>query len=180
MPTMTELITKRDFLEAQLEDASTYTDELELVWENTEIELAKKIDAYGFVIDDLKMKNEYLAEKKRKLTTIKQQIERDIERIKSRLYEHSQGKMMEGNEYKLHPLMSESTTVDLTKVDNTLLTYHLPKLKYDDYEMLIRKLDDTVIGWTISEGTTTSCNVTDLPPNHPALIKNFKPSVRIT
>ena len=180
MPTMNELITKNQFLEVQLEDASTYTDELELVWENTQIELAKKVDAYGFVIDELKMRNDYLAEKKRKLTAIKQQIEKDIERIKSRLYEHAQGAKLEGNEYKFHPFMSESTTVDLTKVKGKHLSYTLPKLDYNEYDALLSLLGDTSIGRKIEEEVKTSCNVTDLPPNHPALVKNFKPSVRIT
>ena len=176
MPTMNELITKNQFLEVQLEDASTYTDELELVWEDTQIELAKKVDAYGFVIDELKMRNDYLAEKKRKLTAIKQQIEKDIERIKSRLYEHAQGAKLEGNEYKFHPFMSESTTVDMMQVEPEKKTY-VVKMNYDQFNKFQSMAEFETVG---EYSFTTSCNVTDLPPNHPALVKNFKPSVRIT
>ena len=194
--TLTALIKQKQYLETQLEDVLTYSEELEEVWKNNAIDIAKKVDAYGFVIDDIKRKSDYLAEKKRKLTDIKNRLDNEIEKIKGRLYEHANNAKLEGNEYKFHPFISKTNTVDINKVEQNLMSYTIGKLTFEEYSALDEivnlafvnaseenSYEDAMILSVLVQklkDAKGSCNVTDLPAGHSALITELKPSVRIT
>lgn len=194
--TLGALIEQKQYLETQLEDVLTYSEELEEVWKNNAIDIAKKVDAYGFVIDDIKRKSEYLTDKKRKLSEIKTRLDNEIERIKGRLYEHADGGKLEGNEYKFHPFMSKTNTVDINKVEQNLMSYTIGKLTYEEYSLLdeivnaafviTQEESDYEEAMVLSvlvqklKDAKGSCNVTDLPAGHIALVTELKPSVRIT
>lgn len=176
MPTLTALIEQKQHLESQLEDALTYTEELEQIWENTELAISHKVDAYGFVIDDLKNKIDYLADKKRKITDIKQKLENEIERIKQRLNYHCGGNKLVGNEYKLHPFNSVSNTVNMDLVEEERKTY-VVNMNFEQFTKFNAMcMDENLPTFTY----TTKCNVSDLPEGHKAIVTNIKPSVRIT
>lgn len=176
MPTLTALIEQKQHLETQLEDVLTYTEELEDVWNNTNLEIAKKVDAYGFVIDDIKNKIEFLAEKKRKITDIKQKLENEIERIKYRLNQHCDGNKLVGNEYKMSPFISNTKTVDMYKVEPENKKY-IVEMNYDQFSKFEAMCMDEKLN---TYKYTTKCNVTDLPEGHKAIITKLIPSVRIT
>lgn len=196
MPTLTALIEQKQHLETQLEDVLTYTEELEDVWNNTNLEISKKVDAYGFVIDDIKNKIEYLKDKKRKITDINQKLEAEIERIKYRLNQHCDGNKLIGNEYKMHPYMSTNNTINIGAVEPRYGSYLLPPLNFKEittlksmssneiarahevedtneelfFEQLLSKLEQAI----------HKCNLSDLPEGHKAIISKLVPSVRIT
>jgi chaperonin cofactor prefoldin len=196
MPTLTALIEQKQHLETQLEDVLTYTEELEDIWNNTNIEIAKKIDAYGFVIDDIKNKIEFLADKKRKVTDIKQKLENEIERIKFRLNQHCDGNKLIGNEYKMHPFMSTTNTIDVEQVEEGYGAYIIAPLTFSEKETLRILLEDyiadcmhagderaTVHAVTLEEKLNKPIRkiiLSDLPTGHKAIITKLVPSVRIT
>jgi len=196
MPTLTALIEQKQHLETQLEDVLTYTEELEDVWNNTQLEIAKKVDAYGFVIDDIKNKMDYLAEKKRKITDIREKLGNEIERIKYRLNQHCDGKKLIGNEYKMNPYISATNTIDIEQVEDEYGTYIVMPLSYSEKETL-HILLDSYISDCLNAGderasthgielvekinkATRKVILSDLPEGHKAIITKLVPSVRIT
>lgn len=176
MPTLTALIEQKQHLETQLEDVLTYTEELEDVWNNTNLEIAKKIDAYGFVIDDIKNKMDYLAEKKRKITDIREKLGNEIERIKYRLNQHCDGKKLVGNEYKMNPFTSTTNTIDMLQVEPEYKKY-IVEMDYDQFSRFEAMCMDESLN---TYKYTTKCNLSDLPEGHKAIITKLVPSVRIT
>lgn len=196
MPTLTALIEQKQHLETQLEDVLTYTEELEDVWNNTQLEIAKKVDAYGFVIDDIKNKMDYLAEKKRKITDIREKLGNEIERIKCRLNQHCDGKKLIGNEYKMNPFISATNTIDVEQVEDNYGTYMVTPFKYQEkrvLEILLEEhIDDCMNAGdevatqfavellTKINNATRKVILSDLPEGHKAIITKLVPSVRIT
>lgn len=176
MPTLTALIEQKQHLETQLEDAFTYTEELEQAWQNTELDIARKVDAYGYVIDDLKNKLDFLADKKRKITDIRQRLENEIERIKYRLNQHCNGEKLIGNEYKIHPFNASNSSVDMDLVEDEHKKY-IVTMNYEQFTKFNAMcIDENLPSFTY----TVKCNVTDLPQGHRAIITKITPSVRIT
>jgi len=196
MPTLTALIEQKQHLETQLEDVLTYTEELEDVWNNTQLEIAKKVDAYGFVIDDIKNKMDYLAEKKRKITDIREKLGNEIERIKYRLNQHCDGKKLIGNEYKMNPFISTTNSIDMDKVETHYGSYITPPLTFKEWTVLRSFCHKEITNasnvedaeqqlfydqlYDKFEKAIHKCNLSDLPEGHKAIITKLVPSVRIT
>lgn len=182
------ILSERKILEEQFaETAGELVDNLEAQWANNSIELADKIDAYGFVYDEMKAGIDSLKAKENTLKTrIKAAIHRlevEKERIKQRLhlYATESGGPLRGNEYSFHPYQSVNRSVDLSKVEDELLSYTLPRLTYSEWRYLVDNIKDQPALWSkVMNDKKVSCNVTDLPDGHPAIIASIKPSVRIT
>lgn len=185
MPTLNAILTQKQYLEEQLEDANTYTEQLETVWENTELELKKKVDAYGYVIDDILTHIEYLKTKKNKLNEIQKKLELEIENIKTRLNYHCKENPLVGNEYKFYPYTSVTKTVNLDNINDEesiqygTYTLKIPAKDFTKIENLVHDHGDNLDLLNGFNNAKYSCNVTDLPETHSAIIKKITPSVRI-
>lgn len=187
MASLGVMLAEKQYLEEQLEDVETYSEELEKVWENTEIELKQKVDAYGYVIDDITNRVNYLKAKKAKLNKIQKSLETEIENIKGRLNFHAKDNPLKGNEYTFHPFISEVTDhIEMDKVESKYKTYivKMNATQFIAFNALTENLSyssDKVKEDALFEPFTfeEKCGVSDLPDKHPAVIKKLTPSVRI-
>ena len=171
-----EIVKEKKHLEEQLEDCDTYTEELERIWRDNEIELKAKIDSYGYVLDDISNRKEYLKSKISKMKDIINSLEKAEEKLKSNLHAYSDGIKLEGKEYKFSPYFSERREVDMNLVEPKEKKYIVTM----DYNWFTQFEAIANIDYNEAEYTyTTKCNVTDLPKEHPAIITKVTPSVRI-
>jgi succinate dehydrogenase flavin-adding protein (antitoxin of CptAB toxin-antitoxin module) len=183
--TLTELIAERQELSAAtIENEGVLDEALELYWNNNEIELKSKIDGYGHVLEQLdadivKLK---MIKKQRGLAVdaaIKR-TETEIEKIKTRLNYHCDGKSLRGHEYNFHPFNSMVTeSINEELIEEEYGNYILPGLSWIEYNQLLEAVKDDNLKKKLSK-SVRKFKISDLPENHPALNKRITPTVRIT
>ena len=170
-----EIVKEKKHLEEQLEDCDTYTQELEKIWEDNEIELKAKIDAYGYILDDIDSRKKFLKDKMDKIKDIMKSLERTEKELKQRLHNVSNNDILQGKEYKFNPYISMRREVNMDLVEPERKKYIVTM----DYNWFTQFEAIANIDYNEAEYTyTTKCNVTDLPENHPAIVINLEHTVR--
>lgn len=170
-----------------MEDAGgEITDNEDIIWQNQEIAIKDKVDAYGYVLSELEAELKKLSEIKREaLARIQKAIDRaenDTARLKQRLHYLSGGSPLRGHIYSFHPYLSEKrevANIDLVEDDLVDLTI---KMKVRDWNKLLDAFarvhqDLRVPEYKVIKRDTL---VSQLPDNHPAVIVRRKQSVRVT
>ncbi len=183
MSSLYEIVKQKKDLEEQLEDFDTYSEELERVWKDNEITLAEKVDAYGYVIDDIANKKNFLKAKYKRIKEAIDKFEKNEETIKTRLHQVMDVMRMDvikGNEYNFKKWNSVTHSVNPDKVE-----IELKKCPVIMNISLFNKFCD----WVKEEGISTDeytaqfhklivPTVTQLPENHPAIVTKITPSVK--
>lgn len=180
---LADLFIEQRFLEETFTN-DEITDDNDIIWANNELEIRDKIDAYGFILQSLSAENEKLLAIVKPVINEKigskvKSIEGRIERIKKRLFTLSDGKSLRGNLFSFHPYESTRHTLgDVNKIEDEYIIASV-EMPYSLYKSLC--------SWDLTKEAKESIvlknkkvRITDLPENHPEIIKVKKPSVRIT
>lgn len=161
------------------------TDEMDLIWQNNELELKDKVDSYGNLIlhtetaiEELDKIKEIIDKRKKRNTSL-------IERLKRRIAKVADGLTLRGNLYTFSPYISTKHFIKepaLLKPEETYLTI---EIKEDHWNQIWE-----VYGQSMFEDNQTSNvsfkiiskkgKVSELPEDHPAVGVTKTPSVRIT
>lgn len=157
------------------ESGGEITAEQDQVWLNQKLQIAEKVDAYGIILTNLETEQENLKDLKKKFDEkIQSAIARNkskSQRLKSRLNFLSEGSPLRGHIYSFHPYIaverkvSEGHYAEVLEIES----------KYSDLAM--KALDAANVPYSLK---TVPLKVSDLPDDHPAIIKYQTPSVRIT
>jgi hypothetical protein len=172
------ILQEKALLEADIEDAhGEITEELDTVWENNLTELAEKVDSYAWVLKHLDSDIANIRDRKQKADRIIRSIINQQKRIKERLHYYCDqvGGPLRGHEYSFHPRMSIKREIDISKVEPEKLRITVTMMK-DQYLLLKRVLEESSVSIPMETGEVT-CNVTDLPEDHPAISKEETPTV---
>lgn len=180
--TLYEIVKKKADLEEQLEDYDTYSEELEKVWQDNEITLAEKVDAYGYVIDDIANKKNFLKAKYKRIKEAIDKFEKNEEAIKTRLHQVMDVMdvdVIKGNEYNFKKWNSVTHSVNPDEVPLGMKKYNvvMPSEIVPDFVKWVETnyFNPEV---RIQYDKPIIPTVTQLPKNHPAIIEKVTPSVR--
>jgi hypothetical protein len=172
------ILQEKALLEAELEEShGEITGELDALWENNQMEFAEKVDSYAWVLKHLDSVIVNIRDRKQKADRIIKAVTNQQKRIKARLHHYCDqvGGPLRGNEYSFHPRMSVKREVNINKVEPDKLRITVTIMK-DQYLLLRKVLDESGVAIPMETGEAT-CNVTDLPEDHPAILKEETPSV---
>lgn len=155
------------------------TDEQDLIWRNQELQIKDKVDSYGYVLTQLNAELEKFKELKREATArisgATARVQSTIDRLKRRLNFLSEGSPLRGHIYSFHPYLSVRRSVDINKVEDSLINMTV-EIKESDWKEL---LDSAKV---IPEFKVLKREVlaSQLPDDHPALKLQRTASVRVT
>lgn len=155
------------------------TEEQDLIWQNQDIAIKDKVDAYGYVLSNLKAEQDMIKQiKKEANERVKQaqlRVENAQDRLKSRLNYLSEGSPLRGHVYSFHPYLAKKRTVDIDFVEpeDILVTVEMSQDLVDILQSDIRFMNKIKI-------SSKRVRVTDLPDEHPAVTIIQTPSVRMS
>lgn len=178
MTSLGELLAIRRELEDRLEESEGIIEaELEAIWDDNEKTIAQKVDQYVFVIKHLESIGQMAKEREQHLKTLRERSERETKRIKTRLFHHSQGKKLHGEEYYIIPRTTFRSEVNMNMVGS--------KYQIITLEMPLDTWTSLLAGYTVAQ-ESPQCphvnmsdivekgrrvRVTDLPKDHPAIMR---------
>lgn len=168
-------------LQADIEDQDgEITNDQDLIWQNQELAIKDKVDAYGYVMTELEAELDKIKELKREATArisgVSGRIQRNIARLKQRLHSLSEGSPLRGHIYSFHPYISERREiVDIEQVNDDLInvTVKLTEATWKELIASVAKVPEFKI-------LKREAQVSQLPEIHPALATKRTASVRIT
>lgn len=157
------------------------TEELDRLWNHTEIELKEKLDDYG---DALTM----LAAEKHKLEFLKDDYTKRLNKaiartntatktMKQRLNYYSNGSSLRGRRFTFNPYTSINKTIEDVSLLAPNETYLTIKIRKDYWDSLLTDSKQGKIEYRISK---TEGKVSELSVDHPAVLKKMEPSVRVS
>jgi len=156
------------------------TDKQDLIWQNQELAIKDKVDAYGYVMTELNAELDKIKELKREATArisgVSGRVQNNIARLKRRLHSLSEGSPLRGHIYSFHPYISKRREIiDMDLVNDDLVDMTV-RLKEADWKELLASVA------TIPEFKVLKreAQVSQLPEIHPALATKRTASVRIT
>jgi hypothetical protein len=170
------IIHERMLLEEDTEQAGgELTDELERIWEDNQTELADKVDAYAFTLDQLEAVKSTLRDRKRKADDIICRTDSAITRIKKRLNHYCMiiSGPLRGHEYTFHPFDSVKREVIVGRVEDQ---YKKVRVEMPLNEW--RKIKPYISAGVSFNTEYPPIKISDLPEGHPAVRSETTPSVR--
>ena len=182
MSSLYEIVKQKKDLEEQLEDFDTYSEELERVWKDNEITLAEKVDAYGYVIDDIANKKNFLKAKYKRIKEAIDKFEKNEETIKTRLHQVMDVMLVDvikGNEYNFkkwnsvtHSVNPDEVPLGMKKYNMVVPSRYLPEItKWISHQFAEADIK-------IEYEKPIIPTVTQFPENHPAIVTKITPSVK--
>lgn len=175
----------------QLEDAivsqdGEITDTQDVIWQNQELAIKDKVDAYGYVLTEIESELEKLKMLKREASErISNAINRsqsNIERLKRRLNFLSEGSPLRGHIYSFHPYISVRRSVE----DINLVETHLVNLTIEITEANWQSILSSAYGSRDPRDIPEykilkrEAKVSQLPEIHPAVKSKITASVRVS
>ena len=123
---LAKLLYDKLLLESDVEEAQgEITDEQDLIWRNQELAIKDKVDAYGYVLTEMKAELEKIKELKReataRITAARDRVTGNIARLKLRLNNLSEGSPLRGHIYSFLPYISMRREVDIKQVEDNLI-----------------------------------------------------------
>lgn len=162
------------------------TDEMDLIWQQKDVAVKDKLDAYGYVFTDLKADESKLKDLRSKIQSALKRIENTRKRLKVRLNFLSNGETLRGNMFSFHPYTSTHRIVNVPEALLDSETYLTIEIRKDYWETLRATLNN----WNKENGIPednvkfhikkVDANVSELSEDHPAVLTIGEPSVRIT
>ena len=178
---MAELLYDHLTLQAEIEDQDgEITNDQDLIWQNQELAIKDKVDAYGYVMTELQAELEKIKELKREATArisgVSARIQRNIARLKQRLHGLSEGSPLRGHIYSFHPYISkEREIIDIDQVNDNLINITV-KLTEASWKALLHSAEVEPEFKILKR----EAQVSQLPEIHPALATKRTASVRVT
>jgi len=159
------------------------TEDQDIIWLNQQLQIKDKIDAYGIVLTDLEIEQDKLKEFKRKsnerIQAAINRAESKAKRLKSRLYNLSEGSPLRGHIFSFHPYIAKERKISEGHQTDDKYVYLTIEIRKDHWNDLLSHqpcvMNDTY--YSIKKETV---KVSELPDDHPAIIEYQVPSVRIT
>jgi len=157
------------------------TDDQDIIWRNQEIAIKDKVDAYGYVLNQLDSELEKLKTLKREVSDrIHQASERtqsNIRRLKQRLHHLSEGSPLRGHIYSFHPYLAERRMIrDINLVENSLVNLTI-EITEANWQSILGRVTSDIPEFKILK---REARVSQLPDFHPAVESKITASVRIT
>ena len=177
---LARLLYDKLLLESDIEEAQgEITDEQDLIWRNQELAIKDKVDAYGYVLTEMKAELEKIIELKReataRITAARDRVTGHIARLKLRLNTLSEGSPLRGHIYSFLPYLSKRSEVDISQVEDNLIDLKV-EISEADWKELISSVDKVPEYTILKRGT----KVSQLPEDHPAVTTKRTASVRMT
>lgn len=182
-----KLLIEDQIATAAVESAGTIPEEMDLIWQAKDLEVKDKIDSYGYLFahldaEETKLK-ELKAEGSKRISKALERLENLRARIKSRLNLLAGNDPLRGRIYSFHPYVStkrEISDVSALSDSESYLTIEIRK----DYWNVITSNQP----WLEGERGELPCykikkvdgKVSELSPDHPAVVTKLEPSIRIT
>jgi hypothetical protein len=176
-------------MEDKLSETGEITDELDLIWQNNNIELKSKIDEYGNLFTQLDAEQKALefikfANDER----VKKAIAKVInlrKKLKSRINMLSNNETLRGSIYSFHPFVATHREISDTNILLDSESYLTIEIRKDYWNTLLdchNKMIDIDSNVKAIEYNTKSIKgkVSELSPNHPAVVTSLEPSIGIT
>lgn len=146
---LAQLMHARRQLETQfLDDGGVAEESMIKLWEDTQLAIPLKIDAYGYVMDKLSSQIEFLKNEKQEIDQAAKSIENNIKTMKKRLSYFANGVKLEGLRYNFNPYVAKKRDVSMPKVPKTVGTYSVGSLTFEE-------LQDVIAGLTTLKGLMT-------------------------
>lgn len=177
MSSLRELIIQREDIEQNIIDNyGELTTELSLMWQETNLQLSKKIDNYGRFLDMIafeKLRLKQQIERRKLLISQFENLESDI---KHQLYSYANDVPLVGEDYKFIPFISKHRIVDSEKVEPEMIrvTVQMTKSEYLFISTLVMHLN--IIMVLKKEEVLAS----ELPEDHPALKYELEETVKVS
>jgi len=177
---LAKLLYERLILSSQVESQDgEITDEQDLIWQNQELAIKDKVDAYGYVLAELNAELDKIKEIKReataRITAAAARVQSNIGRLKQRLNSLSEGSPLRGHIFSFHPYLAVRRSVDIDKVEDNLIDITV-RLKEADWKELLN-CAETIPEFKLLK---REARVSQLPDSHPGLKLQRTASVRIT
>jgi hypothetical protein len=178
-----ELMMEKLLIEDSIIDAGgEITDDLDIIWQQKDLEVKEKLDAYGHLFTELDAEKKKLQAIKAsgvdKVRAAEARVQNLEKRLKSRLNMLSNGESLRGHIYSFHPFESKVRTVDVEKLSppETYLTIEIRQDYWEHIQSLIERFGyDPEFSIKKKIG-----KVSELSDEHPAVMTVLTPSVRIT
>jgi len=183
---LAKLLYDKLLLESDIDEAQgEITDEQDLIWRNQELAIKDKVDAYGYVLTEMKAELEKIKELKReataRITAARDRVTGNIARLKLRLNSLSEGSPLRGHIYSFLPYISMRREVDIKQVEDNLinLTIEISEANWNSMLSSAYGLRDPrdIPEFTILK---RGAKVSQLPEDHPAMTTKRTASVRMT
>lgn len=157
------------------------TDTQDLIWQNQELAIKDKVDAYGYVLTEIESELEKLKALKREASDrIQNAIQRsqsNIDRLKRRLHYLSEGSPLRGHLYSFHPYLGTKRTVeDINLVETNLVNLTI-EISEASWNSLLERATSNLPEYKILK---REAKVSQLPEFHPAVKSKITASVRVT
>jgi hypothetical protein len=178
--TLAKLLYDKLLLENDIEEAQgEITDEQDLIWRNQELAIKDKVDAYGYVLTEMKAELDKIKELKReataRITAARDRVTGNIARLKLRLNSLSEGAALRGHIYSFLPYLSVRREVDIEQVEDNLID-----LTIEITEANWKELLDSAKVVPEFKILKRGAKVSQLPDDHPAVSSKRTGSVRMT
>lgn len=167
-------------LENEIEEAlGEITDEQDLIWNNQTLAIKDKVDAYGYVLTEMKAELQKVLELKReataRITNVQERVLNNIARLKLRLNRLSEGSPLRGHIYSFLPYASIRRELDINLVeDNQIdLKVEITEASWNELLACAKVVPEFKI---LKRGA----KVSQLPEDHPAVTTKRTASVRMT
>ncbi len=157
-----------------------------------DLSIPTKVDGWAWVLvkdGGIDKEIELLTERKKAFEDMIYKLKSAKERLKIRLNDILKQydlERIDGNNFWIKRDVSTSSRVILDKVEDEYKTYELPKLSNDEYQKLIKLLENHSVDIDLfnlldkfSNEKSEHCGVKSLPAGHPAIEVSITPTVRI-
>ena len=178
---LAELLLQRFQLEDEIvSQDGEITDTQDLIWQNQEIAIKDKVDAYGYVLTELKSELAKLKELKREATdrihNAFMRTQSNIDRLKRRLHHLSEGSPLRGHIYSFHPYLTERKEVaDINLVEDNLVNLTI-EISESNWKSILSRTTDVPEFKILKR----EAKVSQLPDDHPAMTTKRTASIRVT
>lgn len=159
--------------------------ELELIWNENSASLAEKVDAYGFIIQnmisDLKKLDELENNVCEKIESRRKTIGNNKDRILARLHHLIGEDTLKGILFKIKPIFRKERNVDITKIEDKFL-YQVVEVRLDCWKQLLKYTKE--ICWDDSFSFrligAPKYKISELPEGHSAVETVLHPTCQIS
>lgn len=179
-------MSKQDTEQELAEAGGEITEEMDLIWQEKDVAVKDKLDAYGYVFTDLKAEENKLKEIRTKIQFALKRIESTKKKLKVRLNFLSDGESLRGNVFSFHPYTSIHKIINTPEALLDSEIYLTIEIRKDYWKALTSALNEWNHKNNIPEDNIEfqikkeEAKLTQLPDNHPAITIVGEPSVRIT
>ncbi len=177
MSSLRELIIQHEDIEQNIIDNyGEITQELSLMWQETNLQLSKKVDNYGKFLDIIAFEKLRLKQQIERRKLLYNQFENLDSEIKHQLYSYAKAIPLIGEDYKFIPYISKHRIVEADKVEPEFIrvTVQMSKSEYSQLTALEAK---PKINMLLKKEEIL---VSELPEYHPALKYELEETVKVS